>query len=170
MCCSLYTMLVHLFCAVFALHGIRGGRVSKTPGLNSFLELSNVFSNKKRCYNIVCTPGNPSRCDHIPQSLLATTSHTTTGCGTAGRNHPAAQTTRPMNPPQPQPPHRPCSSSGAAGQVQQLRCSSSGAAAQVQQLRCSSSGAAAQVQQLRCSSSGAAAQVQQLRCSSSGAA
>ena len=53
------------------------------------------------------TPGNPSRCDHIPQSLLTTTSHTTTGCGTAGWNHPAAQTTRPMSPPQPQPPHRP---------------------------------------------------------------
>ena len=33
--------------------------------------------------------------------------HTTTGCGTAERNHPTAQTTRPMSPPQPQPPHRP---------------------------------------------------------------
>ena len=43
------------------------------------------------------TPGNPSRCDHIPQSVLATTSHTTTGCGTTGRNHPTVQTTRPMH-------------------------------------------------------------------------
>ena len=51
-------------------------------------------------------PGNPSRCDHISQSVLATTSHTTTGCGTTGRNHPTVQTTRPMSPPQPQPPHR----------------------------------------------------------------
>ena len=52
-------------------------------------------------------PGNPSRCDHISQSVLTTTSHTTTGCGTTGRNHPTVQTTRPMSPPQPQPPHRP---------------------------------------------------------------
>ena len=44
--------------------------------------------------------------DHIPQSMLTTTSHTTTGCSTAGRNHPTAQTTRPMSPPKPQPPHR----------------------------------------------------------------
>ena len=53
------------------------------------------------------TPGNPSRCDHISQSLLTTTSRTATGCGTTGRNHPTVQTTRPMSPPQPQPPHRP---------------------------------------------------------------
>ena len=39
--------------------------------------------------------------------MSTTTSHITTGCGTAGWNHPAAQTTRPMSPPQPQPPHRP---------------------------------------------------------------
>ena len=53
------------------------------------------------------TPGNPSRCDHIPQSLLTTTSHTTTGCGTARKNHPTVQTTRPMSTPQPEPHHRP---------------------------------------------------------------
>ena len=52
-------------------------------------------------------PGNPSRCDHISQSVLTTTSHTTTGCGTTGGNHPTVQTTRPMSPPQPQPPHDP---------------------------------------------------------------
>ena len=50
-------------------------------------------------------PGNPFRCDHISQSVLTTTSHTTTGCGTTGGNHPTVQTTRPMSPPQPQPPH-----------------------------------------------------------------
>ena len=50
--------------------------------------------------------GNPSRCDHISQSLLTTTSHTATGCGTTRRNNPMVQTTRPMSPPQPQPPHR----------------------------------------------------------------
>jgi hypothetical protein len=62
-----------------------------------------------RCYTV--TPPRKEgllTCGKKKQSCHGshTSSDTTTGCGTTRGNHPTVQTTRPMSPPQPQPPHR----------------------------------------------------------------
>ena len=61
----------------------------------------------KPVYTQNSTRPDQTRPDLCCQSVLTTTSHTTTGCGTPGRSHPTVQTTRPMSPPHPEPPHRP---------------------------------------------------------------